>query len=55
MLIGNRDAFLARMKAIGQAHDPTTLALAHLQNNGGLSGRMFARRLDDEEIGCPCA
>jgi len=39
------------MKAIGQAHDPTTLASAHLQNDGGLSGRMFAGRLDDEKIG----
>lgn len=39
------------MKAIGQAHDPTTLASAHLQNDGGQSGRMFARRLDDEKIG----
>ena len=38
------------MKAIGQAHGPTTLALVHLQNDGGLPGRMFGWRLDDEKI-----
>ncbi len=39
------------MKAIGQTHDPTTFASVHLKDDGGLAGRMFARRLDDEEIG----
>jgi hypothetical protein len=27
------------------------IALIHRQNNGGLAGRMFARRLYDEKIG----
>ena len=38
------------MKAIGQAHSPTTLALVHLQNDGGLPGWMLGWRLDEEEI-----
>lgn len=38
------------MKAIGQAHDPTALALVDLQNDGGLSGRVFAWRLHDEKV-----
>ncbi len=39
------------MKAIRQSHGPTTLALIHLKYNGGLSGRMFGRILDNEKIG----
>ena len=39
------------MKAIGQAHGPTPLALVHLQDDGGFPRRMFAGRLDEEEIG----
>ena len=51
MLSGNLNAFLARMKAVGQMHSPTTLALVHVQNDGGFPGRMLAGRLDEEKIG----
>lgn len=39
------------MKTIGQEHGPTTLALVHLQDDGGLPRRMFPGRFDDEKIG----
>ena len=42
---------MAWMKAIRQTHVPTTDALVHLQDNGGLARRIFGRRLDDEKVG----
>ncbi len=39
------------MNAVGQAHGPATLALIHLQNNGGLARSMFGRIFDDQKIG----
>lgn len=51
MLFGNLDALVAGSKAIGQAHSPASLALVHLQDDGGLAGWMFGWRVDDEKVG----